>query len=674
MVPLQAVDSEASNASGFQSNVKANSPSPWYTHGHFWGESVESASHQTRVIRFGVFEIDLEAGELRKSGVRQKLGGQPFQVLQILLEHPQEIVTREQLQQRIWSQDTFVDYDLALKKAVVRIREVLGDSADSPRFIETIPRRGYRFIPPLNGGGSAGGVKELPLEAPRTSSRRPRFSLQASLMLVLGATALVVAVVALVPSDSWRRLFGKPAAPQIRSLAVLPLQNLSGDPSQEYFADGITDALITDLAQIGSLKVISRTSSMTYKENKKPLPEIAGELNVDAIVEGTVQRSGDRVRITVQVIHGPSDRHLWAKSYERDMHDVFALEREVTSDVAAEVRAQIAAQGRWSYSQIQPVNPDALDAYLQGNYHLNKGNFTGPRDEELRKAGQFFQKVIDAEPNFAPAYIGLAEAHHDVFFPSSQDFAIMQASAAKALALAPASSDAHHEVGVTKWEDWDWIGAAEEARRAIDLNPNNAAAHGLLGAALEAMGQMDEALKQDEIAQQLDPNQDHLSKILYLRGEYDRSIELLQRMAEAHPDNGEYPYFLSVDYAQKGMYAESVKELGKFLRSFGFSEEATRVERAFANFGWREAQLQWAKELEELMLAKQVNAPGTLAQVYVRLGEKDRAFYWLEQGNEHRHMALSDSVVQYVKVDPSLAPLHSDPRFTILLQKMGLPE
>jgi TolB-like protein/DNA-binding winged helix-turn-helix (wHTH) protein len=618
--------------------------------------------------------MDLEAGELRKSGVRQKLGGQPFQVLQLLLEHPQEVVTREQLRQRIWPQETFVDYDLALKKAVVRIRDVLGDSADSPRFIETIPRRGYRFIASLNGHGSVGGVTELVVDASPASSHRLRFSFQAGLMFGIGAAALLVTALALVPSDSWRRLFGKPASPQIRSLAVLPLQNLSGDPSQEYFSDGMTDALITDLAQIGSLRVISRTSSMQYRETKKSLPEIAHELNVDGIVEGTVQRSGDRVRITAQLIHGPSDKHLWAKSYERDMHDVFALEREVTDDVARQVRAQIGTQGQPSSSQPQPVNPNALDAYLQGNYHLNKGNITGPRDEELRKAAEFFQHAIDADPAFVSAHIGLAESHHDVFWPASRDFAIMQASAGKALELAPTSSDAHHEVGVTKWEDWDWIGAAEEARRAIDLNPNNADAHDLLGDALDAMGQMDEAWKEYQIAQQLDPNQDHLSGALYRRGEYDRSIELLQRVAEAHPDNGECLYFLSVNYAQKGMYAASVQELGKFLRRFGFPETATRVERAFAISGWKGAQLQWAKELEELMVAKQVYAPGTLAQVYVRLGEKDRALYWLEQGNEHRHMALSDSVLQYVKVDPSLAPLHSDPRFKVLLHKMGLAE
>jgi TolB-like protein len=345
--------------------------------------------------------VDLEAGELRKSGVRQKLSGQPLQVLQFLLEHPQGIVTREQLQRYVWPNGTVVDYDLALKKAVVRIREVLGDSADSPRFIETIPRRGYRFIAPLNGHLKAGGVTGPPVEGSPVTSLRPRFSFRVGLMIGLGAAVLLAAILALVPSDSWRRPFGKPSPPQIRSLAVLPLQNLSGDSSQEYFSEGITDALITDLAQIESLKVISRTSTMQYKETRKSLPDIARELNVDAIVEGTVQRSGDRVRITAQLIRGPSDKHLWAKSYERDMRDVFTLEREVTDDIANQVRAQIAAQGQPAPAQPRPLNLNALDAYLQGQYHLNNNNndlAMGARDEELRKAAELFQHAIDADP------------------------------------------------------------------------------------------------------------------------------------------------------------------------------------------------------------------------------------------------------------------------------------
>jgi TolB-like protein/DNA-binding winged helix-turn-helix (wHTH) protein len=270
-------------------------------------------------IRFGVFELDTESGELRKQGVKVRLQEQPFQILQVLLEHPGKIVTREELQRRIWPSDTFVDFDTGLYNAIKRLREALGDSADTPRFIETLSRRGYRFIAAVGGNGDA--LAQVPtLEAPKPARSR---NLQLGIVLGLGAAILLGAVLGVTVSDFWRHRLGKSATPQIRSIAVLPLQNLSRDPEQEYFSDGMTDALITDLAQIGSLKVISRTSSMQYKETKKSLPEIARDLNVDGIVEGTVQRSGDRVRITAQLIHGVSDKHVWANSYERRDRSMF---------------------------------------------------------------------------------------------------------------------------------------------------------------------------------------------------------------------------------------------------------------------------------------------------------------------------------------------------------------
>ncbi len=260
---------------------------------------------------------------------------------------------------------------------------------------------------------------------------------------------------------------------RIQSLAVLPLVNLSGDPTQEYFSDGMTDALITDLSQIGSLKVISRTSIMHYKKTDKSLPEIARELNVDGIVEGTVQRSGDRVRITAQLLHGPSDKHIWAASYERDMRDVLVLERDLTEEIVRQVQARLTTPAQAPRAPPQRLNPKALDAYLQGHYHLQKG-YLGVRDRELRTAGEYFQQAIDAAPDFALAYVGLAEAHHELFWPSSQDFAIMRGAAEKAVALDSASSEARAELAETKWEDWNWSGAEEENRRAIMLNPNNA--------------------------------------------------------------------------------------------------------------------------------------------------------------------------------------------------------
>jgi TolB-like protein/DNA-binding winged helix-turn-helix (wHTH) protein len=618
--------------------------------------------------------VDLEGGELRKSGLRQKLTGQPFEVLRLLLEHPQQVVTREELQKHLWPADTFVDYDLALKKAINRIREVLGDDAESPRFIETIPRRGYRFIAPLNANGDAAGAIQAPAGEVPQPPRRWRFAL----LWGIGASALVVAVLGVMSGKLSRRGWAAGAAPEIRSLAVVPLQNLSADPAQEYFSDGMTDALITDLAQIGSLRVISRTSSMRYKQTKKSLPEIARELTVDGIVEGTVQRSGDRVRITAQLIHGPSDKHFWAASYERDVRDVFGLEREIAGDVAHQVQArlriqnQVALPARSGPEQPRPVNLKALEAYLQGHYHLRKAALGGP-DQEIRMAGEYFQQAIDADPNFALAYVGLAEAHHGLWWPSSEDFTIMKGAAQKAVDLDPTSSEARAEVALSKWDDWDWSGAEEEYRKAITLNPNNAFAHDQFGDCLDAMGRLAEGWKEKEIAQQLDPKQDHLSDPLYRREDYDRSIELLRKTIETRPEDATLHWALSLDYAGKRMQKEWLQEFGKSATLFGWPEMGSHVQRAFATSGYRGAMRQWAKELERLAATKQGYIPGPMALAYAALGDKDRAFYWLEQGVDHRHLAGGDSVLPFVKVDPMLAPLRSDPRFADLVRRMGLP-
>jgi len=600
--------------------------------------------------------------------MRQKLARQPFEVLRLLLERPGEIVTREELRQLIWPQDTFVDYDLALKKAINRIREVLGDSAESPRFIETIPRRGYRFITPVSGNDHAG----VHVDSPQSSWQSSHRGVSLAVLLGLGAAAVFGAVLGFMPSDSWHRVFGKTATPQIRSIAVLPLQNLSADPAQEYFSEGMTDALITDLAQIGSVKVISRTSSMPYKQTNKSLLEIARELNVDGIVEGTVQRSGDRVRITAQLIQASSDRHLWASSYERDLRDVFALEQEVSEDITNQVRVRITTQDSPVSIQHRPVNLAALEAYLQGNYHLNRAGRGGEEDQELREAGQYFQRAIDAEPDFVAAYIGLAQAHENLWWPSNEDFELRRRAAEKAVELAPSSSDAWTELAISELEDWNWQEAENDCRRAIEQNGNSASAHSVLGGTLDTMGRFEEGWNEHQRAQELDPHQDHLSGFLYIRGSYDRSIELLRKTAQTRPDDGYIRWLLSQNLAQKGMYDEWVKELANALVLWGLPG-AGRIRAAFASSGHTGALRQFAKELERLVATKEGYFPGTLAQTYAELGDKDHAFYWLRQACEHRHQGISDAVTQWVKVDPGFASLRSDPRFKNVLRCMGLP-
>lgn len=624
------------------------------------------------VVRFSAFDVDFRNGEVRKNGFRIRLQDQPFHVLQILLEHCGELVTREELQRQIWPAETFVDFEKGLNNAIKRLRDALGDSAEQPRFIETHSRRGYRFIGSVTAANDAGRTEERAATDGVGTPGRSRALYRWLAISVVVFVGLLLTLFGLNVGGVRKNWLTRASSPVIHSLAVLPLQSLSIDPAQEYFSDGMTDALITDLAHIGTVKVISRTSVILYKKTNKRLPEIARELSVDGIVEGTVQRSGDRVRITAQLIHGPSDRHLWANSYERDMHDVFAMEREVAADIAHQVQARLAPQNQAPAEQPRPVNLQALEAYLQGNYHLQRAEM-GPRDKELRSAGEYFQQAIGADPDFAPAYIGLAEAHHNLWWPSSEDFGLMRTAAEKALALAPNSSDAHRAVGLTKFEDWEWARAEEEYRRSIALNPNNAGAHNLLGDSLDVVGQMDEGWREHEIAQELDPNQDHLSWALTRRGEYDRAIELLLKLADNHPEDGLVHWQLARNYAQKRMYKEWVQELGIVTTLFGFPEIGRRVNRAFDLEGYPGALRRWAGEVERLGTNEQGYFPGVLAETYAELGDKDHAFYWLDQGCKHHHMAISDPALEWVKVDPGFASLQSDPRFKDVLRCMELP-
>jgi len=631
-------------------------------------------------IRFGAFEVDLRGGEVRKHGFRIRLQDQPFHILQILLEHPGELVTREELQRQVWPADTFVDFEKGLNNAIRKLRDALGDSAEQPRFIETHSRRGYRFIGSVTATTGA-GRKEDPASTGEVGVHARSRALYRR--LVIGGVLFLAFVATLFGFDIGRvreRWLTRPSSTAIHSLAVIPLANLSNDPNQEYFSDGMTDALITDLAQIGSVRVISRTSSMQYKQTKKSLPEIARELNVDGIVEGTVQRAGDRVRITAQLIYGPSDKHLWANSYERDVRDVFALERDVTEDIVRQVQVRLTTQNQAAVAQFRPINPKALDPYLLGNYHLN-GYAKGGGDEEKRKAAEYFQQAIDSDPTFASAYNGLANAHLGLLWPSKQDAEIATQAAERAAALDPNSSDAHRTLGDMREAAWDWTGAEEEYRRAIALNRNNAVAHGDLGNLLDVLGRLDEGWKEQQIAFELDPNNaglfdSDLSSGLELRGEYDRAIAIYQMFLKRDPDNGDTHIGIARDYMKMGMHEEAVSHLERFWTLFGFPDVSVKVHHALATSGYRGAILESARALEHLMATHQAFGPVTTAEFYATVGNKERAFYWLEQAYAQHDVLIAgtDDPLGFAEMDPPLGPLRSDPRYKDLLRRMGLPE
>jgi len=449
---------------------------------------MESSAPSADTIRFGVFVLYVRCGELRKQGVRIRLQDQPLLILQALLERPGEIVTREELRARIWPADTFVDFDHGLYSAMKRLRDALGDSADNPRFIETLSRRGYRFIAPVTGAHEVTQASVSPqvLVVPsateaRTETPPPRLARRMALVglgVLVGSAALVVALkVGGLQSWIWGNISARPP----RSLAVLPLANLSSDPAQEYFADEVTEELITQFSKLGDLKVISRTSVMQYKGSRKQLPQIANELGVDAVVEGAVQLSGQRVRITAQLVDGKSDKHLWAEDYDRDLSDVLLLQSEVARDIAAKIDLQLTPQQEKRLEkQAHPVIPEAYQSYLLGRYYWNKRTADG-----LQKAGVYFEKAIQADPNYALAYSGLADYYAfltllggpEVMRPPDA-MAKAKAAAVRSLQLDDSLAEAHASMGhVLHNYDWDWAGAEREFKRAIELNPNYSIVH-----------------------------------------------------------------------------------------------------------------------------------------------------------------------------------------------------
>lgn len=624
-------------------------------------------------VRFGVFEVDLRASELRKQGIRIKVQDQPYQILKILLGRPGEVVTREELRQRIWPANTFVDFGHGLNNAIKRLREALGDSAETPRYVETLPRHGYRFIAVVNGAGGTASpaASALPVSKINGEVRTVHRKLGVAVLAVfVGAAVVFGTLVGLNFGGLRDRLLGRSASPKIESVAVLPLVNLSSDPAQEYFADGMTEELITDLSQIGTLKVISRTSVMRYKKTDKSLPEIARELDVDAVVEGTVQRSGDRVRITAQLIHGTTDKHLWGASFERGPEGVLALQKEVARSIAEQIRVTLTPREQARLASARPVNVKAHEAYLKGHFHLNKWG-----REEWSRAIDYFHQAIEEDPNFAPAHVGIADAQIKLsdFLPPREVMPTAKAAATKAVALDETLAEAHRALGDVKFRfDWDWSGAEREFRRALDLNPNLAQAHVAYGEYLRATLRLEEAMKEYQRAQELDP----LSATAFVgvaetyaeERQYDRTIQQYRRALEIDPSHGLAHFLFRSIYEQKGMYKEANTEWQRGVTLYGYGEVAEALGRGYARSGYKGARQEWLKALKAR--PKQIRTPAyLLADAYRDLGERDRALEWLQKSYEEREGSLA-----FLNTPPYWDDYRSDPRFQALLRRVGLPQ
>jgi TolB-like protein/DNA-binding winged helix-turn-helix (wHTH) protein/Tfp pilus assembly protein PilF len=627
-------------------------------------------------LRFSVFELDLRTGELRKQGLKVKLHGQPFQVLAMLLERPGELVTREEIRAKLWPGDTFIDFEHSVNSSIKRLREALGDDPATPRFIETLPRHGYRFIAPVEGEA----MQELPL--PTTGTEAMQESPLRRHWVVAAAGALVVAVVAVLFALNVAglrvrvlragRAVSEPPL-QIQSLAVLPFENLSHDPEQEYFADGMTEELITNLGKISALRVISRTSVMQYKRTRKPLPQIARELNVDAIVEGTVQRSENRMRITANLLHAPTDRHLWAERYERDLHDVLALQGEVARAIAAEIQIKVTPNEQLRIGGSRQVNPEAYEAYLRGRYQWNMRT-----EESLEKATEYFQRAIDKDPRYAPAYAGLADCYSifgdNGFRRPREVFPQARTAAMRALEIDPTLAEAHTSLGsVMKAYEWDWAGAEREFRRAIELNPNYSTARQFHGELLESVGRYEEAVAELKRACQLDPFAPRvygiLAWILYLARRYDEGMEEIQKGLEVDPDHAIFFYVRGQIYLQKGMHEQALADSRKAEGLLpGPYYPRLGLLRGYAVLGRKREALKGVDELKEISKHRYV-MPTSLALVYSDLGDKQQAFGWLEKAYEERDPWLGLTL----RSEPGFDRLRSDPRFQDLLRRMNFP-
>jgi len=486
----------------------------------------------------------------------------------------------------------------------------------------------------------------------------------------LGLVALLAALIAADAGGLRERLFGSSASTPIQSLAVLPLENLSHDPEQEYFADGMTEVLIADISQISALRVISRTSVMGYKGAKKPLPEVARALNVDALVEGSILRSGDRVRITVQLIEAKSDRHLWAKSYERDLKDVLVLQNEVARAIAGEIRVALTPQERSRLRTQRAIDPEALNAYLIGRRYLDEGS-----PEGLQKAIKYFHDALDKEPRYALAYTGIADYYSILPFYSrlapKDAFPQAKAAVTKALEIDEGLAEAHASLAyVLAYYDWDWKGAEREFKRALELNPSYASAHHSYSRYLAARGRLEEATTEIERAQELDPLEILLkankAMLAYFGGRYDQAISELQVTLELNPDFPVAIWGLGLSYEQKGMFE---KALASMQKATGLSPSLNFK----ASLGHTYAAAGKRREVQSVIDAlaeqsKQRYVPAYyFALIYVGLGDKDRAFHWLEKAFEERSTLLA-----YLRLDPRLAGLRSDPRFADLIRRIGL--
>jgi TolB-like protein/DNA-binding winged helix-turn-helix (wHTH) protein/Flp pilus assembly protein TadD len=630
---------------------------------------------EKQVVRFGPFELNVQSDELSKHGLKSKLQGQPIQILKLLLSKAGELVTRDEIRENLWPADTFVDFEHSLNTAVKKLRGALGDEADTPRYIETLPRRGYRFIAEIERVQEKSQpaqpsvepvvvpVETLPKPQTLGPQTRSRWSTRGKLV-VAGA------VIAIILAAGWYMWRPNSQVGKIESIAVLPLANFSGDAEQEYFADGITEELISDLSQIKALRVISRTSVMRYKGTKKTLTEIGRDLGVDAIVEGSVQRAGNRVRIAAQLVRADSEQHLWADTYERDLKDVLNLRNEIASAIAEKIKVEITPQERDILAQSNTVVPEAYVAYLKGRHVLDRLTIDG-----LLKATENFEEAVRLDPNYAKAWAALGHTYFLIGFqselpPSSRCLPAMK----RAVELAPNLAEAHVNLADLKFHrDWKWLEGEAEFRHSVELDPRSIDAHQHYALSLWQLARFDAAIREMKATLALDPLSAGLN--FGLAGLYrdahqrDKALEQYRRTLELEPNSFPAHLGLATFYEELGREKEAQAEYAKAATLSG--DSADRVEALLKALQSGGTRTYWRKTLEFLQQdAKKKHVPPmNFASVYAHLDEKQNALHWLELAFAQHNPKLS-----WIKAQTNWDPLRSESRFKDLLARMNFPD
>ena len=617
--------------------------------------AIETPRPSARVFRFGTFEVSADSGELHRAGARVRIQPQPFAVLLMLLERPGEVVTREELRQGLWPDATHGDFDQGLNIAVKKLRETLRDSAEAPRFIETLPRRGYRFLAPVTDISPNGSGGTPAAEVPRRSH-------------IIRWLIVVLVLILMAAGVTYRMRSRSTTQQSLGTLAVLPFENLSGDPQQEFFVAGITDEIITDVANISKLNVISRTSVVRFKENRKPLKQVAAELGADYIVEGTVKRDGTRVRVTVQFIDAKQDRHVWAEHYDRDLNEVLGMQTEIAYTIAQQVDTQLQIKA----GPTKSIRPDAYEAYLRGRSAWNQRNEAG-----LLVSIAQYHKAIQIDPSFANAYAGLADSYATLGYLSDlapqASFPLARVAAQKALEIDSLDAEAHASLGYVQfYYDWDWNGAEREFRRAIELSPNYATGHHWYSLYLTAMGRFAEARVEIEQARRLDPLslaiQTDIGFEAFYSSDYERAERQLKSVLEMDPHFAVARLWLGRTYQAIGRFEEAIVQYQAAASDRKkWPVAAAALGNAYGKAGYRAKAEEITRELDESSKERYVTAYG-MGIVAAGLDKRDRAIAFLEQGfREKTHWLV------WLRLDQRWYNVRDDERFRQMVHRMNFP-